>query len=309
MESGRVPIPSPTEPGRTTVQLLVACSATLAVLQLVAATSVEVFNGGRPGWWMAIQGATVAFAAAFAGAAAGAAGAWFQRMREGAGSSTPKSLITGIGAASVVAMVFTVLCWAAIAQQALTVPVALAVLLASLIGGLAGSFRVGGAVLGGLVAVFVATLGDLVGQALTTLFVLGPAVASGDPVPTAAPLWLSTAIWTVSAVAGTTAGCWWLSRRRQYTALSHCAVIGVFPAVLVTIGNLTSALGFTLVDDPASDGAFGTSLALHGTQIGVYLAGGLVAAAGMALSLRRRNALSLRPISVVAMYVPSPNDD
>ncbi|HEV2089115.1 MAG TPA: hypothetical protein VGR21_12455, partial [Cryptosporangiaceae bacterium] len=187
MESGRVPISSPPEPGRTTVQLLVACSATLAVLQLVAATSVEVFNGARPGWWMAIQGATVAFAAAFAGAAAGAAGAWFQRMREAAGSSTPRSLITGIGAAAVVAMVFTVLCWAAIPEPALTVPVALAVLLAALVGGLAGSFRFGGAVLGGLVAVFVATLGDLTGQLVTTVFVLAPAVASGEPVRTAAP--------------------------------------------------------------------------------------------------------------------------
>ena len=289
MESGRAPAHSATEPGRVTVQLLVACSAVLAVLQLVAATSVRVFNGDRAGWWIAIQGATVTFSAAFAGAAAGANGAWYRRLRDHSPSTTPKSIVTGIGVAGVAAMVFGMLCWAAIAQHGITAPVSFAVLLASLAGGVAGSLRAGGAVLGGLVAVFFTILIDLAGQALLTTLVLTPSLSSQDE-GQRATLYVTVAALTqlVASVVGTVAGCWWLARRRQHTGIYHCLIVGLFGSALLLIANLTAGLALLLVPDQARGAAFGGSLPTHGLQFAAAVLGGTSTAVVMGYRLPRR---------------------
>ena len=295
MESGPAPAHPLTEPGRTTVQLLVASSAVLALLQLVAATSVDVYNGERAGWWVAIQGATVAFAAAFAGAAAGANGAWWRRMQQKSSSTTPASLGTAVAAAGVAGMVFSVLCWAsALSLGNATYPMALAVLVAALLGGVVGGARAGGAVLGGLVTTFIATLVNLTGQALTTMFVLAPAVADGT-VSRGTPLPVSATTWAVSAVSGTLAGVWWLSRRRQHTTVVHCLIVSLYPVVLVIIGDIAELLAWVLVSDPAKGDALARAVPSHAVQLGVLFAGGVITALVAGRALRTRRAWPVRP--------------
>ena len=294
VESGPAPAHPLTEPGRTTVQLLVASSAVLALLQLVAATSVDVYNGGRAGWWVAIQGATVAFAAAFAGAAAGANGAWWRRMQQKTSSTTAASLGTAAAAAGVAGAVFAVLCWASNSLGNATYPMSLAVLVAAILGGVVGGARAGGAVLGGLVSTFVATLVNLTGQAFTTMFVLAPAVADGT-ISRGTPLPVSAATWLVSAVTGTLAGVWWLSRRRQHTTVVHCLIVSLYPVVLVLIGDLSELLAWLVVSDPAKGDALREAVPSHAVQLGVLFAGGLITALVAGRALRTRRAWPVRP--------------
>ncbi|SHN47802.1 hypothetical protein [Cryptosporangium aurantiacum] len=274
MESGPAPAHPLTEPGRTTVQLLVASSAVLALVQLVAATSVDVYNGERAGWWVAIQGATVAFAAAFAGAAASANGAWWRRTQQKAGSTTPGSLGTGVAAASVAGAVFSMLCWASTSLGSATYPMVVAVFVAALLGGVFGGVRAGGAVLGGLVATFAATLVNLSAQALIALFSLAP---DNDP-ERGTPLVVSAIDWGISSAVGAVIGVWWLSRRRQRTWWSHWMIVGLFPLALVVIGDLAELLAWLMVDDPAKGDALAQAAPGHGVQLLVMgVVGGLTA--------------------------------
>jgi hypothetical protein len=288
VESGPAPAHPLTEPGRTTVQLLVASSAVLALLQLVAATSVDVYNGERAGWWVAIQGATVAFAAAFAGAAAGANGAWWRRVQQKSSSTTGASLGTGVAAAGVAGAVFAVLCWASSSLENATYPMALAVLVAALLGGVVGGIRAGGAALAGLVSTFVATLVNLTGQAFTTIFVLAPAVADGSA-SRGTPLPVSAVTWAICSIAGTVAGVWWLSRRRLHTTVVHCLIIALLPVALVIIGDIAELLAWLVVSDPAKGDALKQAAAGHGVQVGVMLVCGVATGliAGRALRTRR----------------------
>jgi hypothetical protein len=277
VESGQAPTPTTTEPGRTTVQLLVASSAILALLQLVASTSVDVYNGQRAGWWVAIQGTTVAFAAAFAGAAAASNGAWWRRMQEKSGSTTPSSLGTGVACASVAGAVFAVLCWAASSLGNASSPMGIAVLVAALLGGIVGSARIGGAVLAGLVATFIATLINLAGQVLATMFQLTPAISSNHGGDGGTPTF-NAIFWAVSTVVGTSTGIWWLARRRQRTGISHALVVGIFPGLLLAAGSVGGLIAWALVDDPAKDEALDQAIGSHGLQLGISLACGVVAA-------------------------------
>ncbi|MFB9320026.1 hypothetical protein [Cryptosporangium minutisporangium] len=281
MESGPAPAHPLTEPGRTTVQLLVASSAVLALVQLVAATSVDVYNGERAGWWVAIQGATVAFAAAFAGAAASANGAWWRRTQQKAASTTPGSLGTGIAAASVAGAVFSMLCWASTSLGSATYPMVVAVFVAALLGGVFGGVRAGGAVLGGLVSTFAATLVNLAGQAVITMLSLAP---DSDP-ERGTPLAVSAVDWGISSAVGAVIGVWWLSRRRQRTWWSHWMIVGLFPLALVVIGDFAELLAWLMVDDPAKGDALAQAAPGHGVQLLVMaLAGGVTAVvAGRAL--------------------------
>jgi hypothetical protein len=247
----------------------------LALLQLVASTSVDVYNGRHPGWWVAIQGTTVAFAAAFAGAAAASNGAWWRRMQEKAGSTTPSSLGTGMAASAVAGAVFAVLCWAASSLGDAASPMALAVLLAALLGGVVGSVRVGGAVLAGLVATFVATLLNLVGQLVNAIFVIAPAVSRGQGAA-GGSLAFSAVVWIISTVAGSLTGIWWLSRRRQHTWWAHATVVGLFPGVLLTAGSFGSFVAWLLVQDPDKDEALNDAIGAHGLQLGISLGCGLI---------------------------------
>ncbi|MFG1921209.1 hypothetical protein [Cryptosporangium sp. NPDC048952] len=295
MESGPAPAHPLTEPGRTTVQLLVASSAVLALIQLVAATSVDVYNGERAGWWIAIQGATVAFAAAFAGAAASGAGASWRRNIQKSSSTTGQSLGTGIAAASVAGAVFSMLCWASTSLGDATYPMVVAVFVAAMLGGVVGAVRVGGAVLGGLVSTFAATLMNLVGQALIRLFTSGSA-ESGTP------LGISAVNWGVSAIVGSVAGVWWLSRRRQRSWWSHWSIVGLYPVLLVGIGDFAELLAWIMVDDPEKGEALGQAVAGHVTQLVVMaLVGGVAAlVAGRALRAHPEWLVRPRPARVPA---------
>jgi hypothetical protein len=170
----------------------------------------------------------------------------------------------------------------------------LAVLVAAVLGGVVGGARAGGAVLGGLVSTFIATLVNLTGQAFTTMFVLAPAVADGT-VSRGTPLPVSATIWAISAVSGTLAGVWWLSRRRQHTTVVHCLIVSLYPVVLVIIGDLSELLAWLVVSDPAKGDALREAVPSHAVQLGVLFAGGLLTALVAGRALRTRRAWPVRP--------------
>jgi hypothetical protein len=258
------------EPGHTTVQLLVAFSALLAVIELIAATKVQVFRGDRVGWWVAIQGSTVTSAAACAGAAAGACGAWASRTRQRATSTTVSSLWAGIGASLLAAAVFSVLCWAAIALPSASNAIVPAVIVAAVTGGFLGSFRLGGAVLGGLVAVSVGTLVALGGQAAVGLAVQSVGGSMGFEA--------HAVVDALAALTGTLSGCWWLFRRRQHTNIGLALVVGLFGSALLLTATITAALAGVLAGSDPGGEARATYLPMHGYQVAIWAVVGFITA-------------------------------
>jgi hypothetical protein len=201
------------------------------------ATALSITHPGKVGTatWVVIEAPGLALTAAFAGASAAAGGAWWARRKEQASGTTMRSIGYGIGAAAVAASVIAVLAWASINPE-VAGKVALASFAAALGGGVLGSARIGGAVLGGLVAVLVSMVIGAAGGALISL-----ALVDADPDPgelskyISSVLVLGSIIRGVAVIIGTIVGCRWLARRRRSTGLSYYLVIGLYGAALQVV--------------------------------------------------------------------------
>ena len=235
MESGPAatrPTGALTEPGRLTSYLLMTGAAVLMLIELATALSAE--HPGKVGTasWVVLEAPGLALMAAFTGASAAAGGAWWARRREKASGTTLRSIGYGLGAAAIAGSVITVLAWASINPE-VAGKVALASFAAALGGGLLGSVRIGGAVLGGLVATLVSTLIATGGFAA-----LSWTLIDADPNPAELSSYLATVLVTGSiirgaaVVIGTIVGCRWLARRRRDTGLGYYLLVGIFGALL-----------------------------------------------------------------------------
>jgi hypothetical protein len=221
-----------TEPGRLTSYLLITGAAVLMLFELAYALSVA--HPGKVGTasWVVLEAPGLALMAAFTGASAAAGGAWWARRREQASGTTLRSIGYGLGAAATAGSVISVLAWAAINPD-VAGKVALASFAAALGGGLLGSVRVGGAVLGGLVATLVTTL-IAVGGAL----VLSWTLIDADPDPAELSSHLDSLLVSgslvrgVAVVIGVVVGCRWLARRRRDTGLGYYLLVGLFGSAL-----------------------------------------------------------------------------
>jgi hypothetical protein len=254
------------EPGRITSYLLIAGAGLLLIVEL--AMSLEGTLPGKVGiaTWVVLEAPGLALMAAFTGAAAAAGGSWWARRRESASGTTLPSIGYGLGTAAIAAAVVAVLAWASIDQE-VSGKVALATFAAALAGGLFGSVRIGGAALGGLVAVLISML---IGTAGTIVFSWTLADADPDPRALASHIQTTAVVGSilrgVAVVVGAVVGCRWLARRRRETPLPYFIVVGAFPAALQLVSIPIAWLAALPVADdlPASDGVM-SSLASQQT--------------------------------------------
>jgi hypothetical protein len=146
-----------------------------------------------------------------------------------------RSIGYGIGTAAIAGSVITVLAWASIYPE-VAGWVALASFAAALGGGVLGSVRVGGAVLGGLVAALVAMLIGAAGSLVISL-----ALTNADPDPASFSTYMATVlvfgsvIRGIAVIVGTVVGCRWLVRRRRSTGLGYYLLVGLFSAALQVV--------------------------------------------------------------------------
>ena len=226
------PTAVPTEPGRLTSYLLITGAAVLMLIELATALSVAHPGSVGTASWVVIEAPGLALMAAFTGASAAAGGAWWARRRENASGTTMRSIGYGIGAAATAGSVISVLAWASINPD-VAGKVALASFVAAVGGGVLGSVRIGGAVLGGLVAALVAMVVAAGGLAIVSW-----TLVDADPDPVELSTYLSSVlvagsiIRAVAAVVGTVVGCRWLARRRRETGIGYYLLVGLFGALL-----------------------------------------------------------------------------
>ena len=231
----RPAVSSPTEPGRLTSYLLIAGAGVLMLGQLAASLNMRLPGKVGTATWVVVNAPGLALTAAFAGATAAAGGAWWARRRENASGTTIRSIGYGIGTASIAASVIAVLAWASINPE-VAGKVALAAFAAAIFGGVIGSVRLGGAVLGGLVAVFVSMLLATAGG-----IVLSWTLTDADPDPrslstyVASVLVAGSTIRGIAAVIGTIVGIQWLTRRRKRTGVGYYLLVGMFGAALQVV--------------------------------------------------------------------------
>lgn len=235
MESGATaprPAGALIEPGRLTSYLLIIGAGCLMLFELALARSVEHPGKVATASWVVLEAPGLALMAAFTGASVAAGGAWWARRQESASGTTLRSIGYGIGAASIAGSVIAVLAWASVNPD-VAGKVALASFAAAVGGGVLGSARVGGAVLGGLVASLI-TVTVAAGGAL----VLSWTLVDADPDPAELGSYLSSLLVSgsvvrgVAVLVGTIVGCRWLARRRRDTGVGYYLLVGTFSALL-----------------------------------------------------------------------------
>lgn len=307
MESGPTaarPTGVPTEPGRLTSYLLITGAAVLMLVELASALSAA--HPGRVGTasWVVIEAPGLALMAAFTGASAAAGGAWWARRQEKASGTTLRSIGYGVSAAAVAGSVIAVLAWASINPE-VAGKVALASFVAAVGGGVIGSVRVGGAVLGGLV-------GALVGMVIATggLAVVSWTLADADPDPAELSSYLSSVLVATSiiralaAIVGTIVGSRWLTRRRRDTGVGYYLLVGMFGALLQVVSAPIAFLAaLPVAQFLHSDGHPLRALArLQGASILAAATAGIVTALVLYAVRRGR---SRRPVTANAVPEPA----
>jgi hypothetical protein len=262
------------------------------------ATALSVTHPGASGTasWVVIEAPGLALMAAFTGASAAAGGAWWARRREKASGTTMRSIGYGVGAAAVAGSVIAVLAWASINPE-VAGKVALASFFAAVAGGVLGSVRVGGAVLGGLVGALVSIL-----IATGGLAILSWTLVNADPDPRELSSYMSSVlvpasiIRGVAVVAGTVVGCRWLARRRRDTGVGYYLLVGFFSAGLqIVSAPLAFLAALPVAHNLSSEGHPLRALAAQqGASIAAAAGAGLVT--GFVVYVVRK-ARSRRPVT------------
>ena len=308
MESGpTAPRPTgvPIEPGRLTTYLLITCAAFLMLVELASALSVTHPGASGTASWVVIEAPGLALMAAFTGASAAAGGAWWARRREKASGTTMRSIGYGVGAAAVAGSVIAVLAWASINPE-VAGKVALASFFAAVGGGVLGSVRIGGAVLGGLVGALVSIL-----IATGGLAVLSWTLVNADPDPQELSSYMSSVlvpaaiIRGVAVIAGTVVGCRWLARRRRDTGLGYYLLVGFFSAALqIVSAPLAFLAALPVAHNLSSEGHPLRALA---SQQGASIAAAAVAGLVTALIVYVvRKVRARRPMAASRVPEPAP---
>jgi hypothetical protein len=305
VESGATaprPVGSLTEPGRLTSYLLITGAAVLMLLELATALSVE--HPGKVGTatWVVLEAPGLALMAAFTGASVSAGGAWWARRQEKASGTTIRSIGYGIGAAAIAGSVIAVLAWASINPE-VAGKVALASFAAAVGGGVLGSVRVGGAVLGGLVAalvsILIATGGGLV---------LSWTLVDADPDPAELSKHLSTLLVAgsvvrgVAVLVGTVVGCRWLARRRRDTGIGYYLLVGMFGALLQIVSAPIAFLAALPVAQNLDAGIHPLRALASQQGVSILVSLGVGMLTGTVLYVARR----IGRRSVVSRAVPEP---
>lgn len=276
MESGPITPRRLVEPGRLTSYLLMTGAGVLMILELATSLQIALPDKANTASWVVQKAPTLALMAAFTGSAAAAGGAWWARRRDRTGT-TMISIGYGIGCAAIAGAVVAVLAWASINQE-VSGKVALASFFAAVLGGVFGSVRLGGAALGGLVAVMVSMLIRVAGQIGFSLTQTDTDASLGTHAESALA---ATSITQAVAVAvGTAVGCWWLVRRRRETPLPYLVVVGAFAGTLQLVSVPISWLAALPVADDLPPGIFSRfwpqQLILLLTAFGVGIAAAIV---------------------------------
>lgn len=296
------PTGAPIEPGRLTSYLLITGAA---VLMLAELATLAVAHPGKVGTasWVVLEAPGLALMAAFTGAATAAGGAWWARRREMASGTTIRSIGYGVGAAAIAGSVVSVLAWAKLNPE-VAGKVALATLVAALVGGLLGSVRVGGAALGGLVAVLLSMLIASVGKAGVSW-----TLVDADPDPAELSSYLAAVtvaysiIQAVATVIGTVAGSRWLARRRQNTGIGYFLLVGLFGAALQVVAAPIAFLAALPVADNLDAGEHPLRALAYQQGVSIAAAAGAGAMTAIVFYAVRR-AKRRRPAS--AGPVPEP---
>jgi hypothetical protein len=214
-----------------TSYLLIAGAGFLMIVEHASSLQIALPDKANTASWVIVKAPTLALMAAFTGSAAAAGGAWWARLRERASGTTMHSIGYGLGCAAIAGAVVAVLAWGSINPD-VSGKAALASFFAALLGGVFGSMRVGGAGLGGLVAVMVSMLVGVAGQIGFSLTQAGTEDAESLASQAASALVATAVTQAIAVAAGTAVGCWWLVRRRRETPLPYLIVVGAFAAAL-----------------------------------------------------------------------------